>query len=66
MRLDKLSFRQIVTNYKDLAITDINPAVVYAADAQKKQMKTNKSGFTWFYNFISVDNATADAKNAFF
>ena len=25
-------------------------------------MQKNKSGFTWFYNFILFDDATADAK----
>ena len=29
----KFSFRQIVTNYKDLATTGRSPAVVHAADA---------------------------------
>ena len=28
-------------------------------------MQKNKSGFTWFYNFILFDGATADTKNAF-
>ena len=42
----------------------MNPAVIHAADAEKK-MKENKSGFTWFYNFILFDDVPADAKNAF-
>ena len=33
MQIEKFSFKQIVTNYKDLAIAGRNPAVVHAANA---------------------------------
>ena len=48
-------------------MTGRNSAVVHAADAykKKKKMKENKSGFTWFYNFILFVDVTADAKNMF-
>ena len=32
---------------------------------KKKQIKENKSDFTWFWNFILFNDVTADAKNAF-